>query len=319
MLQYIIRRLIFVIPVAVLVCVMAFLTIYLVPGDPARTILGQEATEETVQALRHDLGLDQPFPVQLGNWLWKVVHGDFGTSYSKQEPVLTIISERLPVTLELGVTALLISTCVSIPLGVLAATRRDTWIDYILNIFTLIAAAMPSFVVGLVFIFFFAVQLRLLPPGGFVPFAKNPSKNLIDLILPAVTLALSTIASKMRQVRASMIEALNQDYTRTARSKGLRDGPIYFKHALRNAIIPVITIIGFQIGAILSGAFVIENIFLWPGIGREAVGSIQSKDYPLIQGIVLFAALAYMLANILIDIAYAWIDPRISFHKRRAR
>jgi peptide/nickel transport system permease protein len=313
--RYIVQRLLFILPVALLVSFMTFMVIHLVPGDPARVLLGEDATPQTVAALEQQLGLDKPLPTQFALWLWQAVHGNLGQSIQLQQPVLDAILQRLPVTAELGICALLYSLILAVPLGIYSATHRNTWLDWLVNVSSLLTTAIPSFVLGLILIFFFAVDLRLFPPGGYVPFGENMIENIRDLILPMIALGTGSVAVNMRQIRASMIEALNQDYVRTARAKGLAERRVAYVHALRNAVIPVLTIVGLQVGTILTGAFVVETIFLWPGIGQLAVQSILAKDYPVVQGVVLLSALSYMVANLLVDISYAFLDPRIRFEK----
>ena len=316
MTRYIARRIFFIIPVALLVCFMTFMIIHLVPGDPARVLLGEEATPETVAALHQQLGLDKPLLEQFSIWFWQALHGDLGQSIQLQQPVLQAILQRLPVTAELGVVALLFSLALAFPLGIYSATHRDTWLDWLANILALLGTAIPNFVLGLLLILFFAVIIRIFPPGGYTPFTDDPLANLRDLILPAITLGAGAVAINMRQIRASMIEVLAQDYIRTARSKGLTERTVQYVHGLRNSIIPVLTVIGLQVGAILAGAFVVETIFLWPGIGQLAVSSVFSKDYPVVQGVVLLSALSYMAANLLVDISYVLLDPRIRLDKK---
>lgn len=316
MARYIVQRVFFIIPVALFVCFITFMIIHLVPGDPASVLLGEEATPQTVAALRHQLGLDQPLPTQFALWFWQLLHGNLGQSIQLQQPVLQAIWQRLPVTAELGVISLLYSLALAIPLGIYSATHRNTWLDWLANVMSLLFTAIPGFILGLLLILFFAVSLRLFPPGGYVPFAENPAANLRDLILPVITLGTGAVAVNMRQIRASMIEVLHQDYVRTARAKGLLEGRVTYVHALRNAILPVLTIVGLQVGSIIAGAVVVETIFLWPGIGQLAVQSIFSKDYPVVQGIVLLAALSYMATNLLVDIGYVILDPRIRFEKQ---
>jgi ABC-type dipeptide/oligopeptide/nickel transport system permease component len=311
MFTYIIRRLIFMLPVALLVSFMTFMLIHLVPGDPARVLLGEEATPQTVAALQHQLGLDKPIPQQFGLWLWQAIHGNLGNSIQLQQPVTQALLQRLPVTLELGLASLLYSVALAIPLGVYSATHRNSWVEWLVNVSSLVGTAIPGFVLALVLIFLFAVALRIFPPGGYTPFSDDPTGNLRDLILPMIALGTGTVAVNLRQIRASMTEVLEQDYVRTARAKGLAERRVNYVHALRNALIPLITIVGLQIGAILGGAFVIETIFLWPGIGALAVNSIFSKDYPVVQGVVLVAAFSYMLVNLLVDVSYVFLDPRI--------
>ncbi|MDQ2903835.1 MAG: ABC transporter permease [Ktedonobacteraceae bacterium] len=315
MARYIARRIFFMLPVALIVSFTVFMTIHLVPGDPVRVLLGEQATPQAVAALQQQLGLDKPVPVQFVLWLWQALHGNLGDSIQLQQPVLDAIIQRLPVTAELGICALLYSLVLAIPLGIYSATHRNSVIDWIVNVLTLLSTAIPSFVLGLLLIFFFAVGLRLLPPGGYVPFTEDPLANLQDLILPMLALGTGAVAVNMRQIRASMIEALSQEYVKTARSKGLSERRVVYLHVLRNAITPVLTIVGLQVGTILAGAFVIETIFLWPGIGQLAVSSILSKDYPVVQGVVLLSALSYMAINLLVDICYATLDPRIRLDK----
>jgi len=314
--RYIVQRLLFFIPVALLVSFMTFMTIHLVPGDPARIILGEEATPQTVAALHQQLGLDKPLPTQFGLWFWQVLHGNLGQSIQLQQPVLQAIWQRLPISAELGLCSLLFSLVIALPLGIYSATHRNTWIDWLINVTTLLGTAIPNFVLGLLLLLFLSVSLRLFPPGGYVPFNEDPLSNIRDLILPMITLSAGSVAVNMRQVRASMIEVLTQDYVRTARAKGLAERRIYYTHALRNAIIPVLTIVGLQVGSILAGTFVVELIFLWPGIGQLAVNSILAKDYPVVQGIVLLSALSYMIANLLVDVSYVIFNPQIRLDQR---
>lgn len=316
MTRYILRRIFFIIPVALLVCFLTFLVIHLVPGDPARVLLGEEATPETVAALRQQLGLDKPLLAQFGLWFWQLVHGNLGQSIQLQQPVLTAFAQRLPITAELGISALVFSLALAFPLGIYSATHRHTWIDRVVNVLVLISTAIPGFVLGLILILIFAVNIRLFPPGGYVSFSDDPMGNIRVLLLPMITLATGSVAVNMRQIRANMIEVLSQDYIRTARAKGLPERRVEYLHALRNAIIPVITIIGLQVGAIIGGTFVVETIFLWPGVGQLAVSSILSKDYPMVQGVVLLSAFLYMGANLLVDIFYVVLDPRIRFDKQ---
>lgn len=316
MTRYIVQRLLFFIPVAFIVSLMTFMTIHLIPGDPARALLGEEATPQTVAALQQQLGLNKPLPAQFGLWFWQVMHGNLGQSIQLQQPVLQAIWQRLPVTAELGVCSLIFSLALALPLGVYSATHRNSWIDWLVNLTSLLGTAIPGFVLGLLLILFFAVSIRLFPPGGYVPFNEDALGNIRDLILPMITLAAGSVAVNMRQVRASMIEVLGLDYVRTARAKGLREGRIYYVHALRNALGPVLTIVGIQVGSILAGTFVVETIFLWPGIGQLAVNSILSKDYPVVQGVVLLSALSYMIANLLVDVGYVLLNPQIRFDKR---
>lgn len=317
MLVYLTRRLLAMIPVALLVSFVTFMIIHLIPGDPARVLLGESATPETVKALDHQLGLDKPLLTQFVLWLGQALHGNLGQSIQLSQPVTQAILQRAPVTIELGVVSLALSVALAIPLGVVAAARRNTRVDWLINSLSLTGTAIPNFVLGLLLILFLAVLFRPFPPGGYVPFLEDPLGNIRDLILPAVTLATGAVAGNMRQIRASMIEVLSQDYIRTARAKGLGEERVLYVHALRNALLPLLTIVGLQAGAILGGAVIVETIFLWPGVGFLAVQAILAKDYPVVQGIVLLSALSYMLVNLLVDVGYVLLDPRISLTASR--
>jgi len=309
--RYIARRILFIIPVALLVSFMTFMIIHIIPGDPARLLLGEFATPQSLAALRQQLGLDKPLLEQFALWVWQLFHGNLGQSIQLQQPVLDAITQRLPVTAELGICSLLFSLAIAFPLGIYSATHRNTRLDWLMNVLILFSTAIPSFVLGLVLIFVFAVSIRIFPAGGYIPFNQDPLNNIRDLILPMVALGTGAVAGNMRQIRASMIEVLGQDYIRMARVNGIGERRINYSTALRNAVIPVLTIIGIQVGSIIAGTFVIETIYLWPGVGQLAVTSIFSKDYPVIQGIVLLSAFFYMGANLLVDISYVLLDPRI--------
>ena len=301
------------VPVAFLVSVAVFALIHLTPGDPARIILGEEGTPEAVAALRHELGLDRPLPVQYVRWITRVVRGDLGRSLRTHQPVIQAIGERLPASFELGLAALTWSLVIAIPLGTMAALRRGSPVDVAATGFTIAGVSVPNFFVGLLLILIMSVTLRLLPPGGFAPLTQSIPDNLRRLILPAITLGTAGAAINMRFTRSSMIDVLRQDYIRTARAKGANWVRVITGHALKNALIPVVTIVGIQIGAIIEGAIVTESVFSWPGVGKLAVDGIFGKDYTVIQGIVLLGAFSYMFANLLVDLAYAWLDPRISY------
>ncbi|MGH2497826.1 MAG: ABC transporter permease [Ktedonobacteraceae bacterium] len=311
MIRYTAQRILFIIPVALLVSFMTFMIIHIIPGDPARILLGEFATPQSLAALRQQLGLDKPLLQQFIIWLWQLFHGNLGQSIQLQQPVLDAITQRFPVTAELGICSLLFSLAIAFPLGVYSATHRNSRLDWLMNVLILFSTAIPSFVLGLVLIFIFAVTIRIFPAGGYVPFNQDPLNNIRDLILPMIALGTGAVAGNMRQIRASMIEVLGQDYIRMARAKGIGERRINYSHALRNAVIPVLTIIGIQVGSIIAGTFVVETIYLWPGVGQLAVTSIFSKDYPVIQGIVLLSAFFYMGANLLVDLSYVVLDPRI--------
>jgi peptide/nickel transport system permease protein len=317
MFAYLMRRLLLLVPVALFVSLITFLLIHLVPGDPARVLLGEDVTPAALAALRQEMGLNRPLYEQYVLWLNQAVHGNLGESIQLHQPVLQAIVQRVPVTIELGVAALLFSLVLAVPTGIAAATRRGSQLDWLLNVGSLLGTTIPPFVLGLLLILFFAVLWRVFPPGGYVPFTEDPLNNLRDLILPMIALGSATVAVNFRQVRASMLEVLGQDYIRTARAVGLSKTRVNYRHALPNALLPLLTLVGLQAGAILAGAIVIESVFLWPGVGQLAVTSILSKDYPVVQGVVLLSALSYMLINLLVDVAYTVVDPRISHGTQR--
>jgi peptide/nickel transport system permease protein len=300
-------------PVAILVTIGVFLLTHLTPGDPALILLGEDRTPDAIAAIHHQLGLDQPLYVQYLTWLGRIVHLDLGRSVTTHQPVIAAISERLPATLELGGVALLWSLLVAIPLGTIAAVRRGSLIDRLATGFTVGGVSIPNFFIGIVLIFVLSVTLRLFPFGGYVPFNKDAYENLRHIVLPAIALGTAGAAINMRFTRSSMIEVLNLDYIRTARAKGASWQRVVFIHALKNALIPVVTIIGLQVGGIIEGAVVTETVFTWPGVGRLAVESIFNKDYTVVQGIVLLAAFSFMFANLVVDLVYGWLDPRISY------
>ena len=313
MTTYVLRRLLLMVPVAFMVTIGVFMLIHLSPGDPALIILGEDRSPQAIAEVHRELGLDKPLYVQYVIWLGRTVHGDMGRSITTNQPVSIAIGERLPATVELGLVALLWSLIVAIPLGTIAAVRRGSIADQIASGITVAGVSIPNFFIGIVLIFVLSVTLRTFPFGGYVPFAQDPFENIRHVILPAIALGTAGAAINMRFTRSSMIEVLNHDYIRTARAKGASWRRVVFVHALKNALIPVVTIVGLQIGGIIEGAVVTETVFTWPGVGRLAVESIFNRDYTVVQGIVLLAAFSYMAANLLVDLVYAWLDPRISY------
>jgi len=311
--EYIARRLGLMVPTAFLVTVAVFLLIHLTPGDPAAVILAESYTPQAAAAIRQDLGLDKPLPEQYLFYIVRMFHGDLGRSVRNKLPVTQAIGERVNATLELGFAALLWSLLVAIPLGTLAALRRGRAPDIIASGLTVAGISVPNFVLGILLILVLGLLLRALPVGGYIALGDSVPDNLSHVIMPAVALGTFGAASTMRFTRSSMIEVLNQDYIRTARAKGAGAWRVVNRHALKNALIPVVTIVGLQVGAILEGALVTETVFSWPGVGKLAVESIFSRDFPVVQGIVLLSALSYMFANLLVDLVYAWLDPRISY------
>jgi peptide/nickel transport system permease protein len=303
------------IPVALLVTVGIFIIIRIAPGDPVLTYAGEDRDPATIAAVRAELGLDQPLPVQYAAWLSRAVQGDLGRSFQTKQRVVEAITERIPVTLELGLAAIFISVTLALLIGTLSAIKRNSFVDLLTTSITLAGVSFPNFYLGLLLILLFAYVIpgNLLPPGGWTPLSTDVGDNLRRLILPAITVATASLAVNLRQVRSSLLDVFGQDYVRTARAKGLRERAVVTRHALKNALIPVVTIIGIQIGAIIEGAIITETIFFIPGIGRLAVQAIPSQDYPIVQGVVLVSALSFMLSTLAVDVLYAFLDPRISF------
>ena len=303
MARHLLQRFLLTLPALWLVLTLVFLLIHIVPGDPVEQMLGDGAAPGQIVQLRHALGLDQPLYVQYGRYLERLAHGDLGQSLTFQAPVRRIIFERYPATLSLALLALLVCAAIAIPAGVLAAYRRGHPTDRAVGVFTLLGLAVPNFALGPVLILFFSIELGWLPVSG----RGGPSYY----ILPAATLGAALAAILTRMVRGSMLEELSSDYVRTARAKGISTRAVLFRHAFRNALIPIITILGLQFGTLLAGTIVTETIFSWPGIGRLTVQAISARDYPLLQGCILVIAVSYVLVNLLTDVLYAVIDPRV--------
>jgi peptide/nickel transport system permease protein len=314
---YIIRRILQMFPVALLASAILFALIKATPGDPVAIQLGESVTQENYEALRRSLGLDKPVPVQFAIWLGDVVRGDFGKSLRNGAPVGDEILERLPATLELGIAALILSLLIAMPLGILSAIFRRSPLGFFATAFTQVGVSLPNFVFAYILIYIFAQKLRLLPPGSYVPFAEDPVANIKRLILPAFTLSLFGAATQTRFIRSGLLDTLFQDYIRTARAKGLPEWTVIARHAMRNALIPTVTLLGLQVGVILEGAFITEFIYAWPGIGRMAVQALGARDYPVVQAIVLIGVFAFLFASLFVDLAYAYLDPRISYGRRR--
>ncbi len=310
---YIIRRFVAMIPVLLLVSVIVFSLIHLTPGDPATSMLGEEATPQAVAALRAKLGLDQPIPIQYVKWLASVVRGDLGRSIRSNQPVSEAIAERLPVTIELAILAVTISLLIAIPAGIIAAMRRNSALDAGSTFVALLGVSLPNFFLAILLILLFGVKLHWLPPFGYQPLTQGLGGNLQRMILPAITLGTALAAIVTRMMRSSLLEVLDQDYIRTARAKGLGEARMVRAHALKNALMPVVTIVGLQIGGLLGGAIITESIFVLPGIGRLLVDAIFQRDFPLVQGVVLFVSLTFLFSNFAVDLAYAYLDPRIRY------
>lgn len=313
MTRYIAKRLIAMIPVLFLVTLVVFMILHLTPGDPAVIILGEEATPQSLAALRHELGLDQPLYTQYLTWLAHLASGDLGKSIRTHQPVGEAINERLPTTIELTFLAMVFSLLIAIPSGIISATRRNSASDIAATTFALIGISMPNFFLAILLIFVFSLYLRWFPPIGFTPLTKDLILNLKGMVLPAITLGSATAALVARLTRSSLLEVLSQDFIRTAWAKGLRGRAVIYRHALKNAMIPILTVVGLQVGALLGGAFITETIFALPGVGRLAIDSIFERDFPLVQGSVLFIATVYLFVNLAVDVLYAYLDPRIHY------
>ncbi|HEX8917933.1 MAG TPA: ABC transporter permease [Chloroflexota bacterium] len=310
-LSFIVRRVLGTIPVLLLVSVLVFFLIQLIPGDAATAILGEEATPQAKAELRHQLGLDKPLPVQYANWLGKVVHGDLGKSLTDGTPVAETIGQRLPVTIELAIASFLVALLIAFPAGIIGATMRGRIPDYIGTAVALVGMSVPSFWLAIMLITFFAVQHNWLPASGYVPLTQDPLANLKFMLLPAVATGFRESAILMRMLRSSLLEVLSQDFIRTARAKGLTERVVLLRHAMRSALIPVITTSGLTIAGLLGGLVLTETIFSIPGFGRLIVTSVLDRDFITVQGAVLVAAVLVILVNLCVDISYAVLDPRI--------
>lgn len=313
---YLARRLVLTLPVLFFVSVIVFSLINLIPGDPARIMLGEEASKEALSALRKEMGLDRPLHVRYLLWLSHVARGDFGRSVRDGRAVLDTLLLKLPVTIELAITSLLVAWIIAIPAGVVAAWKQRTALDYAATTAALAGISIPNFWLGIMMIYLLAVNMRLLPPSGYIEPWIDPARNLKLMVMPSIVLGAALAALVMRLLRSSMLEVLGTDYIRTARAKGLGDAVVLIRHAMKNAMIPVVTVMGLQFSGLLGGAVITETIFAVPGLGRLTVESILSRDYPMVQGVVLFAALAVVLTNLAVDLMYAVLDPRIRLGAR---
>lgn len=312
MTQYILRR-ILILPIVLLgVSVLVFMVLHLVPGNPAQVIAGADAPPETVRMIEIELGLDRPLPEQYARYMSRVLQGDLGRSLRSKRPVIADVADALPNTLQLAILAAIITPIFAIPLGVLAAARRGSWLDSGLMLGSMLGITAPIFAIALILMYIFAYRLRLFPISGYGGPIYTP-QGLRSALLPAVTLAVGTVATMARLTRSAMLEVLSQDYIRVARAKGLRETAVLLRHGLRNALLPIVTVLGLQVAYLLSGAVVTETVFAWPGVGRLAVFAIQSRDFPLVQGTVLVISVSFVLVNLFVDIVYAFIDPRIHY------
>ncbi len=313
MLWYAARRIAASVPVLLLVTLISFSMMHLVPGDPAAAIAGAGATNAEIDAIRTQLGLDQPFLVQLATWYGGLLQGDLGRSILLNRPVWQAIVERLPITLPLALFALALTLLIGIPAGIIAALRANTWVDQAVTGLAMLGVSVPSFWLALMLIVLFGVHLEWLPTGGFVPFSEDPVAWARSMVLPSVSLALLQIGLLARITRGTMLEVLRQDYVRTARAKGLPGWMVIGKHALKNVMVPVVTVIGISFGLLLSGSIVIETVYGMPGIGRLIANAIFGRDYPVIQGGLLLTGTMLVLLNLVVDLLYAVIDPRVRY------
>jgi peptide/nickel transport system permease protein len=314
MLKYFIKRIIYFVPTLLVVAFIVFFLIHLIPGDPALVMLGANADKEAVASLREALGLDKPLPVQFVTWLGNVVRGNFGVSIHSRLPVVQSIKERFPVTITLTTLALLFSLIFSLPSGILAALYRNTKKDYLFMLATTLGVSVPGFWMGLVALMFFSLKLGWLPASGFVSIWENFWGGLRYMLLPSLTLGVAMAAVVARMTRSSMLEVLNLEYITHARAKGLTEWKVIVKHAFKNAFAPTLTTIGLQYGVLLGGSVVTETVFNLPGLGKYIVVSISMRDYPAVQGCILYIALVYLVINLAVDLLYVYFDPRIEYY-----
>lgn len=313
MVRHVLKKLISVIPLLFIVSVILFIIIHMLPGDVTLSLMGDTTDLEYMEKVRADLGVDKPLHEQYWSWLSNVLRGDLGRSMlTSREPVMDKVKIRLPVTLELTILSILISILIAIPAGIISAVRRNSAFDTISRFISMIGIALPPFWIGILLLLLFSVTLRWLPASGYVPFFQDPIANLKSMILPALSVGIAFAATVMRQTRSAILDVLGQDYIMTARSKGLRERLILWKHALRNALIPVITVISMQIGRLIGGSVVTEAVFSLPGMGREIANSLLSRDYPVCIAMILITAVFVVLVNTLVDVIVVFIDPRIS-------
>jgi peptide/nickel transport system permease protein len=312
--EYILRRLVSMVPVLFIVSLISFALLYILPGDPALAMLGESAgTQETYRNLRREMGLDDPLIVQYGRWLWRTVQGDLGKSIRTGEQVADVLGRRVPTSLTVGLAGLLFGVVLGLSVAIVSALRPGSKIDMFATFMALGGAALPTFWQALLFMYLFAVILQWLPPTGYTSPLVDPWLSAKMLFMPAVVLGTHSAAVIMRQGRSALVEVLEQDYITTARSKGLRENAVVGLHALKNAMIPIVTILGLQVGNLVSGAAIVETIFAIPGVGRAAVDAIFFRDYPMLQGAILILTFAAIIANLLTDLAYGYLDPRIRY------
>jgi ABC-type dipeptide/oligopeptide/nickel transport system permease component len=307
----VLRRVLQAIPVLVMASIAIFALLHLVPGDPAVMLAGQDATPAVVDAVRRDMGLDAPLPVQYLLWMGHVLRGDLGKSYMTRLPVTELLGNALPATIELGTAAILFAVLIALPTGIIAAIWRQRPPDWICTVFNGLALGIPTFWMGILFIIVFALVLGWLPPGGRVELLRDPGQAWRSLLLPAITLGLPIGAALSRFIRAAMLEVLQEDYIRTARAKGVPNRRVILRHAFRNALIPIVTVLGIQFGRLLGGAVIVESVFAWPGVGRMILQAVLNRDYLLVQGALLLLVISFITINLIVDLLYGVLDPRI--------
>ena len=315
MFRYIMKRIIGIIPVLFCVSVVVFIITRVIPGDPAAVMLGPEASPEAIAAYREQIGLTDPLLIQYGRFLWDLLHLDLGTSLAHNRPVFDLLMQTLPNTILLSASALVIALLVAIPVGIISAKKQNSIFDYVCMTGALMGVSMPVFWLGLMLVLLFSVQLGWLPAIGMGRTSKGIGDVLIHLILPSITLATVPMANFARITRSSMLEVIKQDYVRTARAKGLSEFVVTCKHALKNAMVPILTVMGMQVSSLLSGSVLTETIFAWPGMGRLIVDAIDQRDFVLVQGGVMFLAFMFVFVNLVIDILYVVVNPRITFEE----
>jgi peptide/nickel transport system permease protein len=313
MARYALVRLTHLLPVLFIASVAIWLMVYLIPGDPALALLGPDVTPEQLSRARTRMGLDRPWPVQYALWVGRVLEGDLGVSYLNGLPVWTMLAQRVPVTLQLTAASLVVALLIAAPLGIFSAVRPRSWVGRAAAGYNALAMAVPTFWLGILLVLLFGLYLRWLPTSGFVPIWEEPLRALRFLVLPAVTLGAYVSAVLARFTRSALLESLGQDYVRTARAKGLGEPAVIGVHALKNALIPVITVLGLQFGAFMGGAVITEAIFDYPGLGRMLLQAILTRDYTVVQGTILFVVTAFVVINLVTDLAYAFLDPRIRY------
>lgn len=313
MTRYIVRRVVQLVPVLLFISAIVFFIFRIIPGDPAAVALGEGADAQSLAALRQQLGLDQPLYVQYVQWLTHALRGDLGQSIINHQPVTALVLQKLPATLELTVFSVLLALLIALPTGILAAVRRGTWLDLLARVSALAGFCMPRYWLGILLILLFAVRARWLPAAGYVSLSENPGANLRYVLLPTLSIGLSLAAVLMRFLRSSLLDVISQDYIRTARAKGMGPRAILIGHALKNSLIPLVTVVGLEFGNLLGGQVVVEQIFDWPGVGWLMLQSIDQRDYAVVQGAVLVIATGFVITNLLVDVAYAYLDPRIHY------